>query len=702
MKFKLVLLILLTLATIGATDAMGQWVTNGPYGGFVNVFARMGPTLFACTNGSIYRSRDSGANWAPSNVGLSNHTFVSICAIGSNILASTNTNFGYSDSIFRSTDSGLSWKALSAGLIPYQGPYQPVAEIFAVSNSYLFAGTADGTVFRSADSGVSWSAVTTWSASDFGIETLYIEAIVTIGSTVVVATNAVIFRSSDNGDHWAIVDEDAQTLTAHGTTIYAGTNTGVLQSMDSGNTWLPSGLDSENIYSFASDGTNLFAGTYGDSVFRSTDNGLNWTPSSEGITEAESQYAQVHALAVMGQNVVVGTENGLFLSADTGTSWVRENDGFASTFVISLFANGNSLYAGTTEDSVFVTNDSGSQWNSSSSGITMSQFVSSDQIESFAVSGKNLYLATLFDGVFKSSDNGTSWNWLPASQIGATYSVTSVSSFLLIGTDDGIYRSSDSGVTWTYSNSGTQIGYLAAVGSTLWAAGLAGGIIRSENGGDSWENASTGLSSSAFVTSFVEVGDEILAGTSAEGIYRSSDNGQSWQQSGVVNRQVNSIITIGPFAFAGTMNGIYISTDQGESWNAENTGLTNTSVYSLAADGNNLFAGTYDGGVWRRPLSEMIGSSSVAEAPQHANTTTIFPNPVSHEATIGFATNTSSQTSVTIFDVLGNTIDELFDGTLEAGSHLLTWNASAVSPGTYYARIATKNGDVQTVKVVKN
>ncbi len=37
-----------------------------------------------------------------------------------------------------------------------------------------------------------------------------------------------------------------------------------------------------------------------------------------------------------------------------------------------------------------------------------------------------------------------------------------------------------------------------------------------------------------------------------------------------------------------------------------NSGLTNTAVLALAVSGSNLFAGTRGGGVWRRPLDEMI------------------------------------------------------------------------------------------------
>lgn len=63
---------------------------------------------------------------------------------------------------------------------------------------------------------------------------------------------------------------------------------------------------------------------------------------------------------------------------------------------------------------------------------------------------------------------------------------------------------------------------------------------------------------------------------------------------------------IGTNLFAGTngslypqYNGVYLSTDNGSSWTAVNSGLTNTSILSLAVMGTNLFAGTAGSGVYR-------------------------------------------------------------------------------------------------------
>lgn len=60
--------------------------------------------------------------------------------------------------------------------------------------------------------------------------------------------------------------------------------------------------------------------------------------------------------------------------------------------------------------------------------------------------------------------------------------------------------------------------------------------------------------------------------------------------------------------FAGaSKGGVFRSSNNGKSWTAASTGLPSTNVFALEVSGTNLFAGT-NGGVWTRPLSEMITS----------------------------------------------------------------------------------------------
>ncbi len=70
----------------------------------------------------------------------------------------------------------------------------------------------------------------------------------------------------------------------------------------------------------------------------------------------------------------------------------------------------------------------------------------------------------------------------------------------------------------------------------------------------------------------------------------------------------------------------------GTSWSPVNSGLTNMIVQSLAVSGTGLFAGTY-GGVWRRPLSDMITSVEkiMSNLPMDFILSQNYPNPFNTE-----------------------------------------------------------------------
>jgi plastocyanin len=83
-----------------------------------------------------------------------------------------------------------------------------------------------------------------------------------------------------------------------------------------------------------------------------------------------------------------------------------------------------------------------------------------------------------------------------------------------------------------------------------------------------------------------------------------------------------------------------------------------------------------------------------------------YPNPFNPTATIGFALPTRSQVRLGIYDILGNRIIYLVDGTEDAGLKEVTWNASNVASGIYISRFeATSISDpsktfIQTRKML--
>lgn len=61
-----------------------------------------------------------------------------------------------------------------------------------------------------------------------------------------------------------------------------------------------------------------------------------------------------------------------------------------------------------------------------------------------------------------------------------------------------------------------------------------------------------------------------------------------------------------------------------------------------------------------------------------------FPNPFNPVTSISFTLPKESNVSMSIFDLVGNEVDYLFEGKLGSGNHEISWNASNFASGVYF------------------
>jgi hypothetical protein len=80
-----------------------------------------------------------------------------------------------------------------------------------------------------------------------------------------------------------------------------------------------------------------------------------------------------------------------------------------------------------------------------------------------------------------------------------------------------------------------------------------------------------------------------------------------------------------------------------------------------------------------------------------------YPNPFNPSTTLRFGLPTAGNVSLIVYDVLGREVTTLVRGTMDAGYHTTTWNASSVASGVYFARLTVTNdfGKVAFNKVTK-
>ena len=68
-----------------------------------------------------------------------------------------------------------------------------------------------------------------------------------------------------------------------------------------------------------------------------------------------------------------------------------------------------------------------------------------------------------------------------------------------------------------------------------------------------------------------------------------------------------------------------------------------------------------------------------------------FPNPFNPSTTISFSLPARADVNLTVFNILGQQVEKLVDGTMEAGDHSVVWNADHQASGLYFYRLAYEN-----------
>ena len=108
------------------------------------------------------------------------------------------------------------------------------------------------------------------------------------------------------------------------------------------------GLDSSNVLSMAVNGSYIFAGTRTGGLFLSTDNGVSWISTANGLS--------IYSLAFVGTDIFTGTYGGGVLrSTDYGANWLAVNNGLTDGRIVSLLVTENNIFTGT-ENGVFISN----------------------------------------------------------------------------------------------------------------------------------------------------------------------------------------------------------------------------------------------------------------------------------------------------------------------------------------------------------
>ncbi len=431
------------------------------------------------------------------------------------------------------------------------------------------------------------------------------------------------------------------------------------------NPWIgPDGGYVVNMVTNPLNGLIMYAGTWGNGVFKSVDGGKTWAKSSNGLGDF-----WINSMAIDPINpliVYAGTYNDeIYKSTDGGENWYHSSDGIQDHSVIYTIAidpyNTDIIYIGTRDLDVPDYPFEGVLYRSTNEGISWTPVLKNvgdpdlhDWAYDIVVNPKDhcmVFAAMHLSGAYRSTNCGDTWSSLYGNGLNDNSGRALVikpsgtsNDGLYLGTwhRNGVYKSTDNGITWIQEPLNAKIYNMDMdleqpkviyVAAYLYLDYDYGGIIKTTDAGLTWSYM--GLASNLMYTVMVNptIHTQIFAGTAGNGIFRSDQSGSGWthSQAGLNNSKVTGF-QVSPTSsdqlFASISRaGFNYSSDGGKSWQQLNSGLTDLDASGIVLNPQNpdqVYLLTTTGGLFTCNISNCSWTKKNVGLPSASADTSIY------------------------------------------------------------------------------
>jgi hypothetical protein len=371
----------------------------------------------------------------------------------------------------------------------------------------------------------------------------------------------------------------------------------------------------------------VYIGAANGGVWKTTDAGVNWTPTFVNV--GSQSISAIHVEAGTPQNVWAGTgdrfdgdcsgylSDGVFLSTDGGINWSPRNSGMSLSTITSLVTQANNA-------NVVLAAGFGDRCNQGGDAN---------------------------GGIYRSTDKGASWTQVMDRKVEDLVALPGTSTVLASAPGSGVYRSSDGGATWTLlgaANTASRMRLAVAPSNPSVIYALTNtNLYRSDNAGSTWSSISTSACDGQ-CTYNLSLGvhptnpQTIIVGAIRP---RRSTNGGSafttltntWGSSQQVHQDTHVVrysLNDSNRIWIGGDGGLWRSDNGASSWVNMNANLNITQYYDIVVhptDPNIVFGGAQDNSSSRRTTSNVwdltfVNGDGFMNAIDDSNAAIVFQN----------------------------------------------------------------------------
>ncbi len=453
--------------------------------------------------------------------------------------------------------------------------------------------------------------------------------------------------------------------------------------------------------------TTDYAIAVGDAgtILRTTDGGSSWDSMTSGTSQ------RLNSISVINNStaVIAGDAGTVLRTIDGGSSWESITSNVTDN-LMSVSFNGPNGVAGGTSQTILFSTDAGATWTTSQTGFFGGGFwgVQMLDADNAFVAGENSIFQPMLGW---STNGGQNWDYTAFylnSNEGRLYGVhffdsnNGVAAASVWTGEGAIALTSDGGASWNtlpfVNNALYSLNFPAGQTDVGYAAGAAGIIIKTTDGGGSWVDQISGTSVTLFGIGF---GDEAAG-------YAVGENGTILKtvSGGVIPVELTSfraqleemIVRLSWHTASETNNsGFFIQRRVGNTWEnldfVQGYGTTTEAHSYVYVD--NLSDLNYRGKVYYRlkqvdfdGTTDYSSSAEVTYEPKPNDYVLDqnYPNPFNPVTSIKFSIPEGSQVKLIVYDLLGNEVQTLVDEYKSPGTYSVKFNGAELTSGIYIYR----------------
>ncbi|MBE2218657.1 MAG: T9SS type A sorting domain-containing protein [Ignavibacteria bacterium] len=385
------------------------------------------------------------------------------------------------------------------------------------------------------------------------------------------------------------------------------------------------------------------------------------------------------------QSGIVAGDNGvIYRTIDGGEAWEQAVTNTTENILKTTAADGNSIVAVGTNGLILRSIDAGESWETMTSNTTADLhgvFISANGI-GFAVGEAGAILRT--------NDHGASWSVMQENRGNdlQCISMGDENNGIIAGDNNNIFVTNDGGLTWGPPTSGFafQLDFRfvrMTDRQTAFLTTTTGGLLKSLDGGNCWTMVYNDPTYAGFWR--VNLVSNRLVSVGLQGkVIISDDLGSTWYpvESGTTNDLYCLNFANDRIGFTGGASGTMLRTeDGGMSWSPVENGIFNLNP------ADRLIA--YRNG---HPTVNIPGDLELDQN---------YPNPFNPSTIITYTLGSNARVDLRVYDITGREVAALVNSTQPKGSHSVNFNASGLSSGIYFCRIAVNSGTSEYSKIMK-